>query len=123
MPENTPTSVRRTGQEYHGTAAQDSTPKIVYWHRDWPPVDAEPIGEHTLEADSSRVPGTIAHRDDLWDRCYEQLMANAEIRLVQEIHRLGGRIAHVNDEAIEPGHDYAGNEAWLHGRFGYMLYR
>ncbi len=121
--EDTSVSAEQIGQEYHPDVADDSTPKIVYWHRDWPPVDAEPIGEHTLEADSSHVPGTIAHRDELWDRCYEQLMANAEARLIQEIHRLGGRLVHVNDEAIEPKHDYAADEAWLHGRFGYMLYR
>jgi hypothetical protein len=103
--------------------AQDRTPKIVYWHRDWPPVDAEMIGEHTIEANSSRVPGTIAHRDELWDQCYGQLMANAEMRVAQEVQRLGGRVAPVYDEAIDPRHDQATGEAWLHGRFGYMLYR
>ncbi len=121
--EATSVSAEPIGQEYEADVAPATTPKLVYWHHDWPPIDAEPIGEHTLEADSSRVPGTIAHRDELWDRCYEQLMANAERRLVQEVHRLGGRIAHANDEAIEPRHDYAADEAWLHGRFGYMLYR
>jgi hypothetical protein len=105
------------------SVAQDSAPKIVYWHRDLPPLEAELIAEHTLEASSSRVPGTIAHRDELWRQCYAQLMDNAERRLVQEVHRLGGRFAHVHDEAIEPKHDDAAGEAWLHGRFGYMLYR
>jgi hypothetical protein len=50
-------------------------------------------------------------------------MANAEMRLAQEVQRLGGRVAHVYDEAIAPRHDEAAGEAWLHGRFGYMLYR
>lgn len=100
-----------------------STAKIVYWHRDLPPVDAELVSDHTLEADSGRIPGTIAHRDELWDRCYGQLMANAESRLVQEVQRLGGRFAHVHDEAIESKHDDAAGEAWLHGRFSYVLYR
>ena len=44
--------------------------KIVYWHRELPPLSAELMAEHTLEATSSRVPGTISHRDELWDRCY-----------------------------------------------------
>lgn len=97
--------------------------RIVYWHRDLPPLDAELIAEHTVEANSSRVPGTIAHRDELWDRCYRELMAAAESRLVQEVARLGGDFAHVHDEAIDPKHDDAAGEAWLHGRFSYMLYR
>ena len=98
-------------------------PKIVYWHRELPPLDAELIAEHTIEASSSRVPGTIAHRDELWDRCYRELMAKAESRLVQEVARLGGHFAHVHDETIDPKHDDASAEAWLHGRFNYMLYR
>jgi hypothetical protein len=95
----------------------------VYWHRALPPLDAEPVGEHTLEATSSRVPGTLSHRDDLWDRCYQELMVNTEFRLAQEIARLGGTYAHIYDESIEPRRDQAAGEAWLHGRFSYMLYR
>jgi hypothetical protein len=64
---------------------------IVYWHRALPPLDAEFVTEHTVEADSSRVPGTIAHRDELWAECYRELVANAEGRLVQEVARLGDR--------------------------------
>jgi hypothetical protein len=45
-------------------------PRIVYWHRELPPSDAELMGEHTLEASSSHVPATIAHRDELWHECY-----------------------------------------------------
>ena len=97
--------------------------KVVYWHRDLPPLEAELMADHTVEATSSRVPGTIAHRDELWDRCYRELMATAEIRLVQEVARLGGDFAHVHDEQIDPKHDDAAGEAWLHGRFSYMLYR
>jgi hypothetical protein len=98
-------------------------PKTVYWHRDLPPLDAELVADHTVEASSSRVAGTIAHRDELWDQCYRDLMARAEDRLVQEVARLGGHFAHVHDEAIEPKHDDAAGEAWLRGRFSYMLYR
>jgi hypothetical protein len=36
---------------------------------------------------------------------------------------LGGHFAHVHDEAIDPKHDDAAGETWLHGRFSYMLYR
>jgi len=32
--------------------------KVVYWHRDLPPLDSESLGEHTVEADSMRVAGT-----------------------------------------------------------------
>ena len=101
----------------------DNKRKIVYWHRDLPPLEAELIAEHTVEANSSRVPGTIAHRDELWDRCYRELMATAQSRLIQEIARLGGDLAHVHDEVIDPKHDDAAGEAWLHGRFSYVLYR
>ena len=97
--------------------------KTVYWHRELPPLSAELVAEHTVEATSDRVSGTIAHRDELWDRCYRQLMINAEKRLVQEVARLGGQFAHVNDEAIDVKHDDVAGEAWLHGRFSYMLYR
>ena len=62
--------------------------KTVYWHRDLPPLRAEVIGEHTLEAVSGRVPGTLSHRDEIWDRCYEELMANTHDRLNQEIGRV-----------------------------------
>jgi hypothetical protein len=101
----------------------DKRPRIVYWHRELPPLEAEFVAEHTVEANSSRVPGTIAHRTELWEQCYRELMANAETRLVQEVTRLGGHFAHVHDEVIDPKHDDAAGEAWLHGRFSYMLYR
>jgi hypothetical protein len=97
--------------------------KRVYWRRELPPLEAEFMAEHTLEATSSRVPGTISHRDDLWDRCYHELMANTEARLATEIERLGGHYAHVRDESVDVRHDDVAGEAWLHGRFSYSLYR
>lgn len=97
--------------------------KIVYWHRELPPLEAELVSEHIVEANSRRVPGTIAHRDELWDQCYRELMANAESRLVQEVARLGGQFAHVHEETIDPKHDDVAGESWLHGRFSYMLCR
>jgi hypothetical protein len=95
----------------------------IYWHRELPPADAEPVGEHIVEAVSSRVRDTFAGRDELWKRCEEDLMIQTGVRLQEEIVRLGGRYAHVLDERIDTRHDPATGEAWLHGRFTYMLYR
>ena len=97
--------------------------RIVYWHRELPPFDADAVAEHSIEATSSRVPGSLVHRDELWGRCYENLMAHTASRLQQEVVRLGGDYAHVLDESIDSRHDGATGEAWLHGRFTYMLYR
>jgi hypothetical protein len=96
--------------------------KAIFWHRDLPPVEASLMGEHTVEASSSRIPGTIAFRDALWDRCQRGLAAEVELRLSQEVKRLGGRFAHVLDERIEVKRDPVLNETWLHGRYTYVLY-
>ena len=96
--------------------------QIVFWHRDLPPIDASVMGEHTVEADSNRVAGSIAHRSELWDDCYRELMAHAETRIAAEIARLGGRYAHVRSESIGVKHDDAAGEAWLHGSFTYVAY-
>jgi hypothetical protein len=97
--------------------------RIVYWHRELPPLDAELVDAHTVEATSGRVTGRIARRDELWNRCHEELMDAAEARLEQEVTRLGGDFAHVCEEAVSPRHDDLTGEAWLHGRFNYTLYR
>jgi hypothetical protein len=99
-----------------------STP-VVYWHRELPPRDADPIGSHTIEATSDRVPGTFVRRDVAWDRGYRQLMERIDGRIEQEIDRLGGDYAHVLGETIEPRHDDSTGEAWMYGRFDYELYR
>jgi hypothetical protein len=104
------------------THVADTTKKI-YWHRELPPLRAEIIGEHVVEAVSGRVPGTFSHRDELWDRCYADLMDAAHARLGQEIARLGGDCAHVLSEVIDARHDDARGEMWLRGRFTYVLYR
>ena len=96
---------------------------MIYWHRELPPSEAEPMGEHTVEATSARVPSTLAHRDELWNRCYEDLMAQARARLEQEVVRLGGNDAHVLNESVDSRHDDTKSESWLHGCFTYMLYR
>src|SRR5262245_47562335 len=103
--------------------AVEHPPVGIFWHRDLPPVEAEPMGEHTIEASSSRVPDKIANRDALWSRCKEDLTAKTRGRLEEEIVRLGGRYAHVLDERIDTRHDPVTGEAWLHGQFNYMLYR
>jgi len=97
--------------------------KIIYWHRELPPLDAEPAGEHTVEATSKRIMGDLAHRNELWDQCYSDLMDHARDRLQQEVARLGGHCAHVLEESIDSRHDNATGEAWLHGRFSYLLLR
>jgi hypothetical protein len=103
--------------------AADCGAKVVYWHRELPPIDAELMSEHTIEAHSQRVAGTLSHRDAIWNSCYEELMTNAEVRLTQEAARLGGDYAHVHDESIQPKRDDVSGKAWLYGRFAYMLYR
>ena len=95
----------------------------VYWHRELPPLNADIMGEHVLEATSGRVLGSLAYRDELWDRCYRDLVANTRERFTQEINRLGGRYAHVLDEHVDSRHDDVAGEAWLRGRFTYVLYR
>ena len=97
--------------------------KVVYWHRELPPLGAETMGEHVLEADSPRIPGNLGHRDELWEGCYADLMAQAGQRLAQEVLRLGGDWAHVLNESIASKHDERTGESWLHGQFSYVLYR
>jgi len=94
----------------------------VYWHRELPPLNAVAVAEHTIEADSVRVHGTYVERE-LWERCASDLAEAIERRLAQEAVRLGGASAHVIDEHIDVKHDPARDEAWLHGRYTYMLYR
>ena len=97
--------------------------KVVYWHRELPPLGAETMGEHVLEADSPRIPGNLGRRDELWEGCYADLMAQAGQRLEQEVLRLGGDWAHVLNESIASKHDERTGESWLHGQFSYVLYR
>jgi hypothetical protein len=53
----------------------------------------------TIEAESVRVPGTLVHRDEVWDTCHADLMRRTVQRLEQEISRLGGDCAHVISES------------------------
>ena len=105
------------------SAHTPANPQLIFWHRELPPLAAEALGEHVVEASSPRVSSTLAHRDELWTLCEADLMAQAHVRLRQEVARLGGRYAHVLNESIDPHHDAVTDEAWLQGRFTYMLYR
>jgi hypothetical protein len=100
-----------------------ANPTNVFWHRELPPLAAEALGEHVVEASSARVPSLLAHRDELWLRCHAGLIEQATRRLTQEVARLGGRYAHILSESIDPHHDEVTDQAWLQGRFTYMLYR
>jgi hypothetical protein len=96
----------------------------VYERRQLPPLDVEAVDEHTVEADSVHVAGAFLHRDDrLWDRCEHDLARAVRRRVDQEVRRLGGRCARILDEHVEPKRDDMHDEAWLHGRYTYMLYR
>jgi hypothetical protein len=97
--------------------------KAIFWHRDLPPIDAEPLGEYVLEATSTRIKMGAAHRDELWGRCHGDLMAHVSERLGQEMERLGGDCAHVLEEVIDSRHDDVAGETWLYGRFRYVLLR
>ena len=105
------------------SSTEDKPPKVVYWHRELPPLDGEMMHEHVIEATSDRVSGIIEQHGELWQRCYAVLTENTRLRLEQEVTRLGGDYAHVTDEHIESQHNDATGESWLHGRFTYMLYR
>jgi hypothetical protein len=105
------------------TTLVNSSAQVVYWHRELPPLTAEIVGEHTLEADSRRVALAFSRGDEEWARCYGDLMTCARTRLEQEVVRLGGHYAHVRHEIVHPRHDEAAGEAWLYGRFDYVLYR
>ena len=97
--------------------------KVVYWHRELPPLSAEVGGNDVVEAVSPRVKGSLSHRDDAWERCYADLIERARVRIEQETARRGAAYAHVKDEEISARHDDASGETWLYGRFGYVFYR
>jgi hypothetical protein len=100
-----------------------SEQKVIYWHGELPPLDAESVGEHIVEAASGRVKEPLGHGGEVWDRCHQDLMSRARERLEQEVARLGGQYAHVLGESIQSHHDDAAGEAWLEGRFDYLLLR
>lgn len=102
--------------------AEATHESVVYWHRELPPLDAAPMGEHNIEATSRRVQNSLDRRDELWGRYYDDLMDQVRVRLEQEVARLGGAYAHILDESVDTRRDDRTGQAWLHGNFTYMLY-
>jgi hypothetical protein len=96
--------------------------KLIYWHRELPPLSAQVEGEHTVQATSEWVAQPGAKRDELWALCYENLMAHVNDRVAQEIKRLHGSCAHVLEEDIKPRIDNAQDRYRLEGTFTYVLY-
>ena len=101
----------------------DTERKVVYWHQELPPLDGDAVHEDVIEADSDRVSGTIEREGEVWKSCSASLKERTRLRLELEVDRLGGDYVHITDENIESHHDEANDESWLHGRFGYVLYR
>jgi hypothetical protein len=97
--------------------------QVVFWHRDLPPVEAEPIVEDEIEATGPRLPSSPSGRSELWTRSADGLRASAESRIAQEVRRLGGLYAHVNDDHVEEHTDHASGETWLRGRYSFVVYR
>jgi hypothetical protein len=95
----------------------------IYWHRDLPPLDAELIGEHSVDATSAPVDYHFDQRDELWGRCSGSLRERLVERLDAEIDRLGGACAHVLEEDVTPHVDHPTGKYWLAGRVRYTLYR
>jgi hypothetical protein len=116
-----PSTADQNVESLTGTQASDR--KVVYWHRELPPIDAEPLGEYVVEADSVRVAGRLDRGSELWDRCYRDLMAQFERRLRQEARRLGGHYAHVLEETVSSRRDDRTQQYWLRGRVRYLLLR
>lgn len=99
-----------------------SEPKVVYWHRDLPPVAAEPVSEDEVEASGPHHPiGT--DEQELWARSREALLATAERRIAQEVTMKGGTFAHVSDDHVEAHSDHTIGESWLRGRYSFVIYR
>jgi limonene-1,2-epoxide hydrolase len=48
-------------------------------------------------------------------------MRQAQIRLEQEVKRVGAEYAHVLSESIDTRRDDGAGQAWLHGTFSYVL--
>src|SRR5689334_3086255 len=106
-------SASRTPPACAGEGERPGPQKSDYWQRELPPLDAEPLGAHTVDANSVRVTGRLDRRGDLWDRCYRDLTTRVEERLRQEVRRLGGDCAHVLEEAVDSRSDARSGEVWL----------
>jgi hypothetical protein len=99
----------------------DDDRKVIYWHA-LPPLDAERSASMPSSDQQARA-RDLAHRGELWDECQQDLMRHVRDRLEQEVARLGGDYAHVMQESLETRRDDVRGEAWLYGRFTYLLLR
>jgi hypothetical protein len=100
-----------------------SDEKLIYWHRELPPLSEQVEGEHAVQAASDWVPYTLCTRDELWAACHGNLMAHVSERIAQEIRRLQGSCAHILEEDIKPKVDNTAGRYRLEGTFSYVLYR
>jgi len=113
-----------TAQEPENTSETTApAAQVIFWYRDLPPLAAEPLEEHTVQASSARVSGALSYGDEAWKRCYADALAQATVHLEQQVARRGGRYAHVLSEAVNVRHSGATGEAWLDLALKYMLYR
>ncbi len=104
-------------------ATQRAPRKLVYWHRELPPLTDDVAGEYVVEAESYAVPASRPAEEELWQECHESLMKVACDRLEQEVRRLGGSSARVVEADIREKRDPLAGTLRLVGRFTYILYR
>jgi len=95
----------------------------IYWHRDLPPLDADAVAEHTVDAVSDKADYHFDRRDELWHDCAPSLRAHLVERLEAELDRLGGAYAHVLEEDVTPHVDHANAQYWLIGKARYTIYK
>ena len=54
--------------------ATSEVTKVIYWRRDLPPLEAEQIGDHVVEADSRHVKEDLSERGTLWDQRHDDVI-------------------------------------------------
>ncbi len=96
--------------------------KIIYWRRELPPLSEQIEGEHEVDATSPAMHYDFGARDTLWGRCYPLLLEAAEVRIAQEVERLGGSCAHIVDETVTVKLDDAAATFALRGAFRFIMY-
>ena len=96
--------------------------KLVYWHRDLPPLHDRIEGEHHITAKSDVLTYDRMHADELWGKCFPSLERTLEDRLAQEIKRQSGHCAHVVEEHIHKKINHDTQTYWLEGEYVYVLY-
>lgn len=94
----------------------------IFWYHELPPLSAQVLDTHVLEAQSDPIPWRFADRETLWAESQPSLDAAVRERLTQELDRLGAAYAHVVDEHIEEHTDPATATFELRGRYDYVAY-